>query len=100
MYTVHHQAALTATASAEVVTDIVASLRLRPGYSTFKLPCFRSNLYYDVQYKDALPDEVDHLKKFVENSLGRHWNKDWRKDSRSGCGIIYCRTRCLPTSQT
>ena len=47
-------AALTATANTQVVEDIMSSLRLRKGYKTFKLPCFRSNLFYDVQFKDVL----------------------------------------------
>ena len=86
-------AALTATASAQVVKDIVTSLKLRKGYKTYKLPCFRTNIHYDVYFKDSIPDEVEHLKTFVVSSLGKHWNKDWKPDSRSGCGIIYCRTR-------
>ena len=47
-------AALTATANTQVVEDIIASLRLRPGYKTFKLPCFRSNLFYEVLFKETL----------------------------------------------
>jgi ATP-dependent DNA helicase Q5 len=86
-------AALTATATKEVREDILASLKFRKGHGVFKLPCFRKNLFYDVYYKDTLEDEVAHLKAFVEMSLGSHWNRDWRADSRAGCGIVYCRTR-------
>ena len=46
--------ALTATANNQVVEDIIASLRLRKGYKTFKLPCFRSNLFYDVVFKETI----------------------------------------------
>ena len=46
--------ALTATASPEVVEEIVKVLEFRDGYKTFKLPCFRSNIYYDVIFKDNL----------------------------------------------
>ena len=46
--------ALTATANSQVVEDIIASLGLRPGYKTFKLPCFRSNLFYDVVFKENI----------------------------------------------
>ena len=45
-------AALTATASTQVMEDIVTTLKLRNGYKTFKLPCFRANLFYDVKFKD------------------------------------------------
>jgi ATP-dependent DNA helicase Q5 len=45
-------AALTATASRQVTQDIASTLRFRVGYKTFKLPCFRSNLFYDVRFKN------------------------------------------------
>jgi len=76
-----------------VVEDVISSLKLRTGHRTFKLPCFRKNIFYDIQYKDALQDEVAHLKAFIETSLGSHWGKDWVADSKAGCGIVYCRTR-------
>ena len=38
----------------QVVSDIASSLQLRPGYRTFKLPCFRSNIHYDVIFKETL----------------------------------------------
>jgi len=85
-------AALTATATPAVVEDIVASLKLGKDYKTFKLPCFRKNIFYDVQFTDALTDEVEHLKAFVEKSLGAGWNNE-KADKSSGCGIVYCRTR-------
>ena len=79
-------------ATPAVVEDIVTSLKLGKDYKTFKLPCFRKNIFYDVQFKDALTDEVEHLKAFVNKSLGPNW-KDGKADKSSGCGIIYCRTR-------
>ncbi|XP_019398113.1 PREDICTED: ATP-dependent DNA helicase Q5 isoform X6 [Crocodylus porosus] len=81
--------ALTATATKQVQDDIVASLKLKQPIATFKTPCFRSNLFYDVQFKELLTDSYGNLKDFclkalrVENSTGVY----------SGCGIVYCRTR-------
>merc|ERR1719318_250324 len=83
-------AALTATANTQVVEDIMSSLRLRKGYKTFKLPCFRSNLFYDVQFKDTLENECEDLATFVKDSLGEDMMNRTRN---SGCGIVYCRTR-------
>ena len=85
-------AALTATATPAVVDDIVSSLKLRKNHKTFKLPCFRKNIFYDVQFTDALTNEVDHLKEFISKSLGPNWQNE-KADKSSGCGIVYCRTR-------
>ena len=85
-------AALTATATPAVVEDIVSSLKLRKNHKTFKLPCFRKNIFYDVQFTDALTNEVDHLKEFISKSLGPNWQNE-KADKSSGCGIVYCRTR-------
>ncbi|NWX24873.1 RECQ5 helicase, partial [Aegotheles bennettii] len=81
--------ALTATATKQVQEDIVAALKLKQPLSTFKTPCFRSNLFYDVQFKELLTDPYANLKDFclkaleVKNSTGVY----------SGCGIVYCRMR-------
>ncbi|KAM6245316.1 ATP-dependent DNA helicase Q5 isoform 2-T2 [Porphyrio hochstetteri] len=81
--------ALTATATKQVQEDIVAALKLKQPLSTFKTPCFRSNLFYDVQFKDLLADPYTNLKDFclkaleVRNATGVY----------SGCGIVYCRMR-------
>ncbi|GAB0197728.1 ATP-dependent DNA helicase Q5 [Grus japonensis] len=81
--------ALTATATKQVQEDIVAALKLKQPLSTFKTPCFRSNLFYDVQFKDLLTDPYTNLKDFclkaleVKNTTGVY----------SGCGIVYCRMR-------
>ena len=47
-------AALTASASPETEQEIVNSLNFGGSYRSFKLPCLRSNLFYDVQFKDTL----------------------------------------------
>ncbi|NXE26370.1 RECQ5 helicase, partial [Ardeotis kori] len=81
--------ALTATATKQVQEDIVAALKLKQPLSTFKTPCFRSNLFYDVQFKELLTDPYTNLKDFclkaleVKNAAGVY----------SGCGIVYCRMR-------
>ncbi|XP_042873002.1 uncharacterized protein LOC122253773 [Penaeus japonicus] len=83
--------ALTATATAKVVEDIFIQLKLKKPVSKFKSSCFRSNLFYDVRFKDALDDPFEDLKDFVIKSLGVGWEQN--RTMRSGCGIIYCRTR-------
>ncbi|NXS57939.1 RECQ5 helicase, partial [Brachypteracias leptosomus] len=81
--------ALTATATSQVQQDIVAALKLKQPLATFKTPCFRSNLFYDVQFKELLTDPYANLKDFclkaleVKNAAGVY----------SGCGIVYCRMR-------
>ncbi|NXU56972.1 RECQ5 helicase, partial [Turnix velox] len=81
--------ALTATATRQVQEDIVAALKLKQPLATFKTPCFRSNLFYDVQFKELLADPYANLKDFclkaleVKNTTGVY----------SGCGIVYCRMR-------
>uniref|UniRef100_A0A8C2UHC1 ATP-dependent DNA helicase n=1 Tax=Coturnix japonica TaxID=93934 RepID=A0A8C2UHC1_COTJA len=81
--------ALTATATKQVQEDIVAALKLKQPLATFKTPCFRSNLFYDVQFKELLTDPYANLKDFclkaleVKNTTGVY----------SGCGIVYCRMR-------
>lgn len=81
--------ALTATATKQVQDDIVTALKLKQPLATFKTPCFRSNLFYDVQFKELLTDPYANLKDFclkaleVKNTTGVY----------SGCGIVYCRMR-------
>ncbi|XP_044309602.1 ATP-dependent DNA helicase Q5 isoform X2 [Varanus komodoensis] len=81
--------ALTATATKQVQDDIVTSLKLKQPAAIFKTPCFRPNLFYDVQYKELLTDPYENLKDFCLKSLGQ------QNDSGgySGCGIVYCRMR-------
>ncbi|XP_018318935.1 uncharacterized protein LOC108732553 isoform X2 [Agrilus planipennis] len=85
--------ALTATAGAEVIKDIVSSLRFPESYKTFRSSCFRSNLFYDVYFQNSLDTQIfDHLKSFVAGCLHLRNEDDVPKESKS-CGIIYCRTR-------
>ncbi|KAG9473663.1 hypothetical protein GDO78_004129 [Eleutherodactylus coqui] len=62
--------ALTATATKQVQDDIIASLKLNQPIAMFKLPCFRSNLFYDIQMKDLLQDPYGNLKDFCLKALG------------------------------
>ncbi|XP_035414511.1 ATP-dependent DNA helicase Q5 isoform X3 [Cygnus atratus] len=81
--------ALTATATKQVQEDIVMALKLKQPLATFKTPCFRSNLFYDVQFKELLTDPYANLKDFCLKALEV-------KDTTgvySGCGIVYCRMR-------
>ncbi|KAM6050655.1 ATP-dependent DNA helicase Q5 isoform 2-T3 [Chlamydotis macqueenii] len=81
--------ALTATATKQVQEDIVAALKLKQPLSTFKTPCFRSNLFYDVQFKELLTDPYTNLKDFCLKALeGKNTAGEY-----SGCGIVYCRMR-------
>ncbi|XP_044532709.1 ATP-dependent DNA helicase Q5 [Gracilinanus agilis] len=81
--------ALTATATQKVQEDVVTALKLRQPVAIFKTPCFRANLFYDVQFKDLLGDPYGNLKDFCLKALGQKNDKG----AFSSCGIIYCRTR-------
>lgn len=63
--------ALTATATKRVQDDIVTSLKLKQPVAIFKTSCFRSNLFYDVQYKELLTDPYENLKDFCLKALGQ-----------------------------
>uniref|UniRef100_A0A673UM41 ATP-dependent DNA helicase n=1 Tax=Suricata suricatta TaxID=37032 RepID=A0A673UM41_SURSU len=81
--------ALTATATPQVREDVFAALHLKQPVATFKTPCFRANLFYDVQFKELLSDPYGNLKDFCLKALGQKT----ANGSPSGCGIVYCRTR-------
>lgn len=63
--------ALTATATAQTVEDIVQQLKLKNQLAKFKTSCFRSNIYYDVVMKDVVHDPYEDLMKFALTALGR-----------------------------
>ncbi|XP_017862545.1 PREDICTED: ATP-dependent DNA helicase Q5 [Drosophila arizonae] len=85
--------ALTATASKEVREDIYKQLRLRQPVAQFSTPSFRSNLYYDIVYKNSIEDDFHHLATFAQHCLGDESEFKATPKAKRGCGIIYCRTR-------
>ncbi|KAM4843268.1 ATP-dependent DNA helicase Q5 [Thomomys bottae] len=80
--------ALTATATPQVQEDVFAALHLKQPVASFKTPCFRANLFYDVQFKELIPDPYGNLRDFCLKALGQKAD-----EKLSGCGIVYCRTR-------
>lgn len=82
--------ALTATASKDVTDDVFKQLALKEP-KTFKTPCFRKNLFYDIVYKNSIQDDYIHLRDFVLKCLKN--KSDDQRPSKAPCGIIYCRTR-------
>ncbi|PAA60498.1 hypothetical protein BOX15_Mlig021681g2 [Macrostomum lignano] len=86
--------ALTATANARVRDDINRLLKLHSP-RIFQTACYRSNLYYDVQFADLLPDPFANLLQFALACLPPRGSSeadaaDW---SGRGSGIVYCRQR-------
>lgn len=81
--------ALTATATPQVQEDVFAALHLKQPVASFKTPCFRANLFYDVQFKELISDLYGNLRDFCLKALGQKADKGLF----SGCGIVYCRTR-------
>ena len=59
-------------------------LKLSHPVAKFKVPCFRSNLFYDVVFPDVIEDEWKDLV---------NWMKDALAGENGGCGIVYCRKR-------
>ena len=74
--------ALTATASSPVVEDIHKQLSLKR-VKRFKVPCFRPNLFYDVQFRDIMRDEFEDVKDFAIASLG---GDGWEENRDRGGG--------------
>lgn len=83
---------MTATASTEVTNDIFKQLSLKEPKS-FKTPCFRKNLFYDIIYKNSIQDDFVHLKEFIQKCLKLKPDEKPEKPNKAPCGIIYCRTR-------
>ncbi|TWW69611.1 ATP-dependent DNA helicase Q5 [Takifugu flavidus] len=79
--------ALTATAPKNVQEDIVKSLNMCSPLS-FLTPVFRSNLHYDVIFREIVPNPYVHLYAFIKKALEQEKNSN-----PQGCGIVYCRTR-------
>lgn len=87
--------ALTATASREVVKDIIKYLNLKEPIQ-FRAPCFRKNLFYDVVFKNSIQDDYIHLRNFINKCLKVEEKTGESKETKSNqmpCGIVYCRTR-------
>lgn len=82
--------ALTATASKDVTDDVFKQLALKEPKS-FKTPCFRKNLFYEIIYKNSIQDDYIHLKEFAVKCLESKTPEV--KQNKAPCGIIYCRTR-------
>ncbi|XP_069129051.1 ATP-dependent DNA helicase Q5-like [Argopecten irradians] len=87
--------ALTATATAQVVTDIEKQLQLKTPVKKFKSSCFRSNLFYDVAMKEVIGNPYGDLNQFARTALNCLKGHESEIDNWSefGCGIVYCRTR-------
>ena len=68
--------ALTATATGQVVTDIVEKLKFKKGYKVFKKSFARNNLSYVVRYSDDKMTQLIHI-----------------LNSVSGSAIVYVRSR-------
>lgn len=102
--------ALTATASSKVVEDIQKQLSFK-NVKKYVMSNFRSNIYYDVFFKESQKCPLQELREFVIDELGskellaqtcstfqdpfqraERLSKMVEKDEKS-VGIIYCRTR-------
>ncbi|CAF0735464.1 unnamed protein product [Didymodactylos carnosus] len=80
--------AVTATASSKVIDDIFTSLHLNQPVSKFQSSVFRSNLFYEICFKELLPDPFNDLCQFIRDS-----NLKFSDQGESCSGIVYCRTR-------
>lgn len=70
--------ALTATATPQVRKDVFVALHLKQPVAAFKTPCFRANLFYDVQFKELLSDPYGNLRDFCLKALGQKAGKGVR----------------------
>lgn len=85
--------ALTATASKRVCADIFKHLYLRQPIAKFTASPLRSNLFYDVIYKNSIEDDFRHMADFARRCLGNIKMFEGKPSASRDCGIIYCRTR-------
>lgn len=85
--------ALTATAPTKVKDDLIKNLALKGPVSCFQISCFRSNLYYDIAFKNQLTEDFIELKVYIEQCLSYDKNIEDLKPSEKPCGIIYCRKK-------
>lgn len=79
--------ALTATAPKNVQEDIIQSLKLSSPLS-FLTPVFRSNLHYDVIFRELLPNPYVHLHAFIKKTLSLS------EDRRAWCVSFWRRLCC------
>lgn len=56
------------------MADIKKQLKLKEPLCTFKTPCFRENLYYDVIFDDNIKNSYEHLKEFIVECLEEEEN--------------------------
>lgn len=84
--------ALTATAPIKVKKDLLEHLSLKE-VSSYQVSCFRSNLYYDIAFKNLLTDDFSDLKSYIAQCLAHDNVLADLKDSDKPCGIIYCRKK-------
>lgn len=82
--------ALTATAPKHIKEDLFKNLALREPVKCFQVSCFRSNLYYDVAFKNLLSNDFAELKTYIQECL---CDDEVENDSEKPCAIIYCRKR-------
>ena len=63
--------------------DIFKQLSLKDPLK-FRASCFRSNLFYDVRFKESLEDEYEDLKDWVVDCLGPNWEDKTVSDRTAG----------------
>ncbi|XP_048243709.1 ATP-dependent DNA helicase Q5-like isoform X2 [Haliotis rufescens] len=87
--------ALTATATGQVVEDIMKQLKMKKNVIKFKSSSFRENLFYEICLKEVLPDAHEDLAVFVRKNLGYDPDTEEKVEDWTdfGCGIVYSRTR-------
>ncbi|XP_062514498.1 ATP-dependent DNA helicase Q5-like isoform X2 [Corticium candelabrum] len=93
--------ALTATATVRVQEDITRTLKFGEDAKVYRAGTFRSNLFYEVKYKEIMADSMENLATFCQDCLqtddtDAHSEVDQTRNSLEatvGSGIVYCRTR-------